>query len=215
VPRRPLPDDPQATFHVVNRAAHGQLLFATFGEHLLFLRLLERTLRLVPIDLYAFVLMPNHFHLLIRVPDNRGLSAFMHLLTMTHARILRQARGTVGRGAIYQGRFRARCVDTELYFARAVRYIARNPVRAGFVLRAEDWPWSSESPVAWIQGLNLARWPVARHSDWLDFVNDAEPAEDVEFFRAGIRDNEVRGRLKAAASSAISAPSIVAVSDND
>ena len=215
MPRRSFPDVDAPTVHVVNRAAHEQLLFASFGEYLLFVRLLERTLRLAPVALYGFALMPNHFHLIVGVADQRQLSVFMHLLTMTHARLLRQARGTVGRGALYQGRFRARYIDTEQYFYLAMRYVARNPVRAGFVTRVEDWPWSSESPIAWVQGVPLAEWPLPRPSDWRAFINDVESEEDLAFFRGGINATDAPRDRRQAADPAIVDTSVMAVSGSD
>ena len=162
MPTRPRADHAGPTYHVVNRAVFGQLLYEDFGEYLAYVRLMAWALEQSPVDLFAFCLMPNHVHLLLRTPEEREMSAFMHRLTMTHALRLRGWRGTRGRGAVYQSRFKASLVANDSYFYRAVRYVERNPVRAKFVQRVEDWMWSSASPVAMLQGVGLARWPLPR-----------------------------------------------------
>lgn len=190
MPTRPSADHSGPTYHVVNRAVFGQLLYENFGEYLAYVRLMAHVLHPSPIELFAFCLMPNHVHLLLRTPTEADLSAFMQRLTMTHALRLRGWRGTRGRGAVYQGRFKASLVANETYFFRAVRYVERNPVRAGIVERAEDWMWSSASPTAILQGVRLARWPLPRPRNWQAYVNDVEPRADLDFMRLRVQRRE-------------------------
>lgn len=190
MPTRPSADHAGPTYHVVNRAVFGQLLYKDFGEYLAYVRLMAWALAQSPVDLFAFCLMPNHVHLLLRTPEEADMSAFMHRLTMTHALRLRGWRGTRGRGAVYQSRFRASLVANDPYFYRAVRYVERNPVRAKFVERVEEWMWSSASPVAMLQGVTLAPWPLPRPQDWHAYVNDVEPQPDLDFMRLRVERRE-------------------------
>lgn len=190
MPYRPPFDFPDTTFHVVNRATHRQLLCRDFSEYLSQLRILSWAVRASPIDLFAFCLMPNHVHLLVRALTRKDLSTFMHRFQMTHAIGLRRWRGTVGRGAVYQGRYRASRVHEDSYFYRAVRYVERNPVRAQLTQRPDEWMWSSASPVAQIQGIRLAEWPLPRPDGWAEFVNQAEPEADLAFVRRRIARRE-------------------------
>ena len=175
--------DPGSTYHVVNRATIGQLLFRDFGEYLFFLRLLAQVLDQLPVQLYAFCLMPNHWHLLVRAANEEELARFMYELSKAHAMALRRWRGTVGKGAVYQGRYRASAIHNGSYFYRAVRYVERNPVRAGLAERVEDWPWSSAARIGEIQGIVLADWPVDRPPNWREFVNEVEPTPELDFIR--------------------------------
>jgi putative transposase len=190
MPIRPRADHAGPTYHVVNRAVFGQLLYKDFGEYLAYIRLMASVLDPSPIELFAFCLMPNHVHLLLRTPEEPDMSAFMHRLTMTHALRLRGWRGTRGRGAVYQSRFKASLVANDSYFCRAVRYVERNPVRATFVERVEDWMWSSASPVAMLQGVRLAPWPLPRPQDWQAYVNDVEPQRELDFMRLRVQRRE-------------------------
>ena len=69
------------------------------------------------------------------------------------------------------------------YFYRVVRYVERNPVRAKLTRRPDEWMWSSASPVAQIQGIQLAEWPLPRPEGWTEFVNQVEPEAELAFMR--------------------------------
>ncbi len=216
MPYRPPFDFPDTTFHVVNRATYRQLLCRDFSEYLAQLRILSWAVQVSPIDLFAFCLMPNHFHLLLRAPTAKDLATFMHRFQMTHAMKLRQWRGTVGRGAVYQGRYRASRVHEDSYFHRAVRYVERNPVRAQLTRRPDEWMWSSASPVARIQGIRLADWPVSRPEGWADFVNQVEPESDLAFVRRrSARREPLIDPAVEATSPAIQLAGVAADSDED
>jgi putative transposase len=208
--------DPGSTFHVVNRATVDQLLFRDFGEYLFFLRLLASVLDQVPVNLFAFCLMPNHWHFLVRAATEQELARFMYELSKDHAMALRRWRGNVGKGAVYQGRYRASVVHEESYFYRAVRYVERNPVRAGLSERVEDWLWSSAARIGEIQGIVLADWPADRPENWLAFVNEVEPKHELEFIRLRTRRGEPLADPTADIEElAIRGRKTVAVSDED
>jgi hypothetical protein len=75
------------------------------------------------------------------------------------------------------------------YFYNAARYVVRNPVRGGLTQKVEEYPWSSESPFAPIQGITLAPWPVPKPADWRHFVNQPESAAELDLFRSNTRQN--------------------------
>lgn len=143
MPRRARTFPDHSVLHVLNRGNERRRLFADDDEYAQFLWILDRARRRVPLDLYGYVLMPNHWHLVLRAADVRELSQFMHCVSGTHAIIFRRQTASLGLGHVYQGRYRAAVVDTNLRYARTVRYVEANPVRARLVAQAEDWPWSS------------------------------------------------------------------------
>ncbi len=84
--------------------------------------------------------MPNHVHLILTPADADGIR---RALAPVHRRYASTIHARLRRtGHFWQGRFGAVALDEE-HLAAAVRYVARNPVRAGLVKRAQDWPWSS------------------------------------------------------------------------
>ena len=89
---------------------------------------------------WAYCLMPNHVHLILVPSSPEGLRA---ALGEAHRRYTWQVNRREGwRGYLWQGRFHSFVID-EPYLATCTRYVELNPVRAGIVARAEDWPWSS------------------------------------------------------------------------
>ena len=194
MPRNPCAGTAGHLFHVTNHAIEGQLLCRNFGEFLALERLLARALKAVPIRLLSFCLMSNHWHLLLWPEADDDTRNFVRWLSMTHARNLRAWRGSSGGGAVYKGRYDASAVEAPAYFYTVVRYIERNPVRAGIVDRADEWLWSSASPTYALHGIELADWPLPRPADWNAFMNDVEPLEDLEFVREKISRGQAIAR---------------------
>ena len=87
--------------------------------------------------------MPNHFHLIVRPENDGDLARFMGWLTLTHSKRWHAWRETAGTGPVYQGRYKALAVEADEHFLMVCRYVERNPLRAGLVVHAEEWPWSS------------------------------------------------------------------------
>lgn len=117
----------------------------------------------------------------------------MQRLTITHVRRWQQHRGYVGLGHVYQGRNKSFPVASDEHFWAVARYVERNPLRADFVLRAEDWRWSS----LWRQAHGtaedrslLAAWPTDRPSNWVDRVNRADHEAELQSLRVSVQ----RGR---------------------
>jgi REP element-mobilizing transposase RayT len=84
--------------------------------------------------------MTNHYHLLIETPDG-NLSKGMRQLNGVYTQRFNRTHGRVGH--VFQGRFKGILVQKESYLLELARYIVLNPVRAGMVPFAQDWPWSS------------------------------------------------------------------------
>jgi len=174
-------------FHVINRGVRRWRLFESDREYQTCLLLLGEARERYPLELFAYCLMPNHFHLVARPTADGQLSKFMQWFTATHSRRWHLLRGTTGTGSVYQGRFRAFAVQTDEHFLTVCRYVERNPQRANLVTRAEDWPWSSMSQRRMPHGpVRLARWPVTPDTDWTVWVNTPEPATDVARLRLAV-----------------------------
>ena len=130
-------------FHVLNRGNARAQIFANDYDFAAFERVMADTLAQVPVQLLAYCLMPNHWHLVLRPRRDGELGRFMQRLTTTHVRRWRLARGTVGEGHLYQGTYKSFPVQNDDHLLTVARYIERTPVRTGLVARAEQWRWSS------------------------------------------------------------------------
>jgi len=89
---------------------------------------------------YAWCLMDNHYHLLIETPE-ANLVRGMHRLNGRYTQKFNHRHEHVGH--VFQGRYKSIVVQKERYLMALLRYIVMNPVRAGVVVQADAWPWSS------------------------------------------------------------------------
>ena len=170
-------------YHVTNRGNGRRALFGKDQDFIAFGTLLGEAFARFPVDLLAYCLMGNHWHLLLRPRTGKALSRLMAWLTVTHARRHHQHYPNPGSGHLYQGRFKSFPVQSDEHFLIVARYIHANPVRAGLVRRAQDWRWSD---VTGRRPIDVAQpaWPVERPRNWLQRVN--EPLSEAEVDRLQI-----------------------------
>ena len=130
----------------MGRGVDRRRIFCDDEDYQLYVRLLATAVREFGWILYAFCLMPNHVHLFIRT-TKPNVGEGMRWLHGMYARLFNQRIGQVGHR--FEGRYRAPLpVQSDEKFLDLVGYIAVNPVDAGLVKRARDWPWSSHHLVA-------------------------------------------------------------------
>lgn len=127
----------------MNRSAKQLTLFDGNADYELFLRVLSEAEDSCPIRLLEYCVMPNHWHLLVWPERDDQLSRYMQWITGVHGQRWRRARDLVGRGAVYQGRFRWVAIQDGQHYGIARRYVYQNPVRARLVEHPAEWRWSS------------------------------------------------------------------------
>jgi putative transposase len=172
-------------FHVLNRAVGRRNLFDKHGDFLAFELVLQETLRIRPMRVCAWCLMPNHWHFVLWPRRDGDLPAFMQQLTNTHVKRWKEHRHETGFGHLYQGRYKSFPVQTDDYFYRVVRYAERNARRANLVARAELWPWSSLGCMSRAGSLRrlLSDWPLPRPTDWTALVNQPQTESELQAIR--------------------------------
>ncbi len=127
-------------YHIYNRGNNRQLIFFERENYIYFLRQLRNHLIAHGVDIIAYCLMPNHYHLLVYLNTNR-FSNLMQAFTLSYTKAIGKRYQRVG--SLFQGRFQGINVDTEEYLLHLTRYIHLNPVCANIVEKAEDWEFSS------------------------------------------------------------------------
>jgi len=173
--------------HVINRAAGRMILFDSPSDYIAFERLLSQAQHRTPMRIIAYCLMPNHWHLLLWPETDTAVTEFMHWLTTTHARRWALTHHAVGRGAVYQGRFKNIPVQSGPHLFTVWRYVERNPLRANLVVRAEMWRWSSlcrGRPEADRPGLGPA--PIECPKNWIEHVNAPQTEEELDRVRQSL-----------------------------
>lgn len=172
MPRQPRNIAPNSIVHVVNRGVERRRIFNDPEDYEEFLRFLDRTRDRIPMRLLCYVLMPNHWHLVLWPATSAELSQFLHYLTTLHAARFRYRSRTTGLGHVYQGRFRVSVVGADLRYVHTIRYVEANPLRATLVSRAEDWPWSSLAErLGTVRRIVDGPVALALPNEWLTIVN--------------------------------------------
>jgi REP element-mobilizing transposase RayT len=129
-----------AIWHVTARGNRKEALFLDDRDRQALLEHLAATVEMFRWRIHAWVLMTNHYHLLVETPEP-NLGRGMHRLNGLYALGLNRRHDRVGH--VFQGRYKAILVERESHLLELTRYVVLNPVRAGIVERAEDYPWSS------------------------------------------------------------------------
>jgi REP element-mobilizing transposase RayT len=147
---------PGAVYHVTSRGNERRTIFQGDSDREAFLAFLCKAVKRFGWSLSAWVLMPNHFHLVVQTPEP-NLSRGMHWLNGCYAGWFNREHERWGH--LFGGRFKAFIIEKETYLTEVLRYVVLNPVRAkDMVDRPEDYRWSSYRATA---GLEEA-------PEWLD-----------------------------------------------
>jgi len=169
-------------YHALNRGNGRARVFYDPDDYHDFVRLLRQASAHVTMRLIGFCLMPNHFHLVLWPIEDGDLSTWMQWLLTSHVHGYRMRYG--GSGHVWQGRFKAFPIEQDDHLLTVLRYVERNPLRAGLVTSAEAWPYSS-LPV-WLAP-PLLPWldpgPVPRHDGWLDYVQAPQTEAELAALR--------------------------------
>jgi putative transposase len=166
-------DQPGLTHHITSRGNERRKIFRDDTDCLKFLDLLGQTVLRFGWILHSYVLMINHFHLVLETPE-ATLSDGMHWLNGTYAAWFNKRHKRSGH--LFQGRFHSFLVDKQEYLMDVMRYVALNPVRARLAARPEDYRWSSYRDTA---GYEAAP-PWLTTSDILSQIRDTtEEAQEV------------------------------------
>lgn len=175
-------------YHVLNRAVGRNTLFKKEGDYRVFLDILQQAQERSTMRLLAYVVMPNHWHLLLWPREDGTLSDYVRWLSVTHTRRWHAAHQTVGTGPLYQGRFKSFPVEEDDHLWTVWRYVERNPLRAGLVDRAERWPWSSlaarrqRTPPA-----GLTEGPLQLPANWVQLVNRPQTEPELSALRRSVQ----------------------------
>lgn len=167
--------------HVLNRGDHRETLFHKAGDFRAFLVVLAETACRIPMRILAYCIMRNHFHLLLWPYEGADLPFFMHMLMSLHIGRYLRHYPPASPGHIYQGRYTNPIVETGPSVLAVAKYVEANALNAGLVTRAEDYPWSSASPLALEDDRPiLAEWPIPKPAEWLTLLNLRTPTQELK-----------------------------------
>ena len=138
LPRFILPGYPQ---HVIQRGNNRQPILRDEEDYWFLWGKLRDAAQKFQCDVHAYVLMPNHFHLVLTPWQSEGIGKLMQYTGRYYVQHVNTRYGRTG--TLWEGRYRATLFDPDTYLLRTSRYVELNPVRAGLVASPEEYDWSS------------------------------------------------------------------------
>jgi len=183
LPRLILPGQPH---HVILRGNNRQAIVLSDVDRQQLMTVIGEVSIQYNVDVHAFVLMDNHFHLLLTPRTPEALSRMMQALGRRYVGWFNARHQRTG--TLWEGRFRVGLIEAERYLLACMRYIELNPVRAGLCSEATQWPWSSAA-----HHLGLARQSlIAEHPLYWSMGNTPFEREHVyrEFLAQGVSMRE-------------------------
>lgn len=196
MPRTLRVDHAGGIYHVMNRTVGKNQIFFTADNYLMFIKLIQEGASSYKIDILAYCVMPNHWHLLLRPNEDSEMGRFMHWLSTTHTCKVRTTTNTIGYGPIYKGRYKSFLVDSHNYLVRVIAYIERNAVRASLVKSPIEWRWCS----AWMRSVGdkkqkifLKEIPQELLSYYNEIIENEESSEDLAKYRNSVNKSTPLG----------------------
>jgi putative transposase len=184
-------------YHVINRANGRFTIFEDDDAYKEFESIMKEAQEKFNMRILAYVLMPNHWHILLHPVSDGDLALFMGWLSNTHTRRYHVKTKTVGGGHLYQGRYKSFLVQDDRYVLTVLKYIERNPVRAKLAKFPETWRWGSA-----YRRMNgnraekqlLAPSPTPLPHGYRTWIHESEPSEDLLTVRKSVNKGIPYGR---------------------
>ena len=180
---------PGAWYHVMNRGRRSEKIFNDDADRESFIKVLQEAAELWNFRVSVYCLMSNHYHLLVQTPDGNLSRGMRHINGVYTQRFNRRHKKE---GQLFRGRYKAVLVEADSHLLEVMRYIHRNPLRAGLVKSLSDYRWSSHDGYlsrakkwSWLHKDDLLAMlensQKKQRSAYIDFVSKGE-SEEIERF---------------------------------
>ena len=196
MPRRARFTIEDGVYHILSRGNNQQAIFHKDKDYQEFLDILSSYKEEYRLEIYHYVLMGNHIHLIVRASDGKTLSEAMKGITWKYAQYYRKNYGGIGH--FWQERFKSFLIQEGRYLLECGRYIELNPVRAGIVEEPKFYYWSSYRTYAEGERDNLTDFSPeylglsdssgVRQEKYREFVKDGlkERRGEERYFKEGV-----------------------------
>lgn len=178
-------------FHIYNHSVSDEKLFREDSDYILLLRRFKQSMDKTDVSIIAYCLMPDHFHFLIRQDSDLPIYSLFNSVFSSYVQNFNKRHKR--RGRLFQSHLQHILVDSDQYLIYLCQYIHYNPVKAGLVANAEDWPYSNY--LEWIGRRNGKLFnPEMRDAyfsspeDYMNSLNEHEEyLDDLPFMRLAFR----------------------------
>jgi putative transposase len=196
---------PNCPHHIVQRGHNRKAVFITDDDYNYYLSNLKEWKEELGIKLYGWCLMTNHIHLIADPGDEAGsISIMMKRINGRQTAYVNKLERRSG--SLWEGRYKASPIQMDNYLLSCCRYVELNPVRAGMVNKAEDYPWSSyrertqgssikllDNAPAYMELAGSTRYRRARYEA---FVRQGVPTMESLFLGESVMRNQLTGNQR-------------------
>ena len=194
MPRTARIKSPTKLYHVTARGSNKQILFNEQADFKVFMEILKKNMIECGFELYAYCLMDNHYHLVIR--DNKDqIDVIFKKINTAYAYYFNTKYERTGH--LFQDRFFSEPLVTANQLVNTIRYIHRNPVKAGICSDISDYRYSSYNDYLRSDGGSIRQGVLEEHfGDAASFIEfnsiseDPEPADTERSVRRGLTDQD-------------------------
>lgn len=183
---------PNLPYHITQRGNYRQDVFEDDEDRVSYLSWINDYSKKYKLSIVAYCLMDNHVHFIVIPRDDFSLAKVFSISHMRYSQYFNKKKKASGH--LWQGRFYS-CVMDDDYLVTSLRYVERNPVRAGIVRKPWQWKWSSAGEhVGQRKGIidieKITTLIDTSHEEWKGYIDLAENKEEVE----NIRKHTLLGR---------------------
>ncbi len=171
-------------YHIYNRGPDKGIIFREPCEYLYFLGKIKEYISRGGVQIIAYCLMPNHFHLLLKLIENEGITKFMMSLCKSYTQAINKKYKRTG--TLFEGPYKSIHVDRDEYLWHLCRYIHLNPLKSGVVKDIGSWPYSN-----WLEFVKKRKGTLVS-KEFLDnmLIDDYEKWV-LDYYNAGDGDDNV------------------------
>lgn len=178
-------------YHVMLRGINKQPILSDDIDKLDFLNCVKKVKSVCKFEIYAYCVMSNHIHLLIKENDEFRIDNIIKRIAVSFAYRYNLNHGRTGH--LFQDRFRSEPVDSERYFLTVLRYIHQNPVKANLCTKLDEYPWHSFGAYNGVEDNITDTYyalDIVSHSELIDFMSEINEERCLDDEPARIKGNK-------------------------
>jgi len=181
-------------YHILNRGNGKQEVFHIDQDYKVFTHLMGEAKTRYSVKIFAYCLLPNHFHMVLMPLRAEEISKWMQWLMTSHVRRYHRHYGTSGH--VWQGRFKSFLIQEDSHLLAVLRYVEANPVRAGLVGSVKEWLWSSHKERTGEKSrLLMDEIPVGLPEAWGRYVDEPLREKELNRLRQSVNRQSPYGAL--------------------
>ncbi|MEA3406119.1 MAG: transposase [Pseudomonadota bacterium] len=179
---------PNIPYHITQRGNRRDDVFFDDEDREFYLKTLQEYAKKFRVEVWAYCLMTNHIHLILKPSTDKGLQQVLKPLHMRYAQYINKKMGW--KGHLWQGRYFSSALD-EAYTYSAIRYVEQNPVRAGMVKDASEYIWSSARAHLGLASSEMLTSIPSSHApssveQWHTYLNEQSAKESIDIITRNI-----------------------------